>query len=311
MTSAQQSFCPQCGTARQGALRYCSSCGFDYWKAAEASAAGAPPAATGTPPPPTNTPVEEPKAGRPWIRWLVIGVIALFVIGVIGSLANPDDETGSATGTPKPSATETPAVESEEAATPVVTASAIPTPDPEPAFAAIELSGSGNSVPRFEIPEDTVAIAEITHSGGANFVVWTLDDSGAQTDLLVNTIGAYSGTLLFDEQLGSHSVAFDVEADGAWTIVVRPVTEAFSWDGAETLSGTGDDVAILEPPSSGLKSVDLTHQGDANFAIWAYGSTTDLLVNEVGQYSGEVLLPDGTFLLEITANGAWTISPPQ
>lgn len=44
----------------------------------------------------------------------------------------------------------------------------------------------------------------------------------------------------------------------------------------------------------------------------AYASGgTDLLVNEIGNYSGETLLPDGTLVLEITADGAWTMSAPQ
>lgn len=141
--------------------------------------------------------------------------------------------------------------------------------------------------------------------------MWTIDESGAQTDLLVNAIGNYAGTVLFDEAAGSHSVALDVEADGTWAITIKPVTEAFRWDGTETLSGSGDDVAILDPASSGFKSTTLTHNGDGNFAIWTYGETTDLLVNEIGAFSGEVLLTSGTFLFEITANGPWSISPPQ
>jgi hypothetical protein len=51
----------------------------------------------------------------------------------------------------------------------------------------------------------------------------------------------------------------------------------------------------------------MTHRGDGNFAIWAYGeSGTDLLVNEIGRYDGEALLGDAV-LLEITANGAWSL----
>jgi len=313
MTSAQQNFCPQCGTSRQGALRFCSSCGFDYWKAAEASAdqTEAAPIVEPTPTAPTSPPPQQ-QGGRGWVRWVVIGVVALLVIGFIGSLMNPEDETASASEPPEPTTEATEAAPTEStAATPVLTASPIPTPD-QPAFTAVELSGSGNSVPRFDIPAESAAIAEISHSGAANFVVWTVDEGGAQTDLLVNAIGAYAGTVLFDEQEGSHSVAFDVEADGPWTITIRPVTDAFHWDGSQTLSGSGDDVAILDPPSAGLKSVTLTHQGAENFVIWGYASSsTDLLVNEVGQYSGEVLLADGTFLLEISADGAWTVSPPQ
>ncbi|MBA2311661.1 MAG: hypothetical protein H0V97_02550, partial [Actinobacteria bacterium] len=172
-------------------------------------------------------------------------------------------------------------------------------------------TGTGNSVPRYDIPEDAAAIAEISHSGGANFAVWAVDGAGQQTDLLVNTIGNYTGTVLFDESASSHTDAFDVEADGTWTITIKPVTEAFEWDGSEVLTGSGDDVAVLDPAPSGLKSTTLTHSGSGNFAIWAYGPSTDLLVNEIGNFSGEVLLAEGTFLFEITADGPWTIGPPE
>ncbi len=35
----------------------------------------------------------------------------------------------------------------------------------------------------------------------------------------------------------------------------------------------------------------------------------DLLVNEIGNYSGPVPLPDGTLLLTVQADGRWTITP--
>jgi hypothetical protein len=322
MTSAMNA-CPQCGTARQGDLRFCASCGFDYWKAAEsAPGGGAVPAAT------AGAAAEEKAAEEKKNRrfgCIGIAVIAVVILGIIGAL-NSEEEPGTAGASASPEESATTEPTDEASATPGATTpeptseppaetptpSAIESVPPSPAFEAIALSGTGNAVPRFDIPEDAAAIAEISHSGGANFVVWAVDGSGSQTDLLVNTIGAYSGTVLFDEQAGSHTDAFEVEADGPWTITVEPVTEAFEWDGSEVLSGTGDDVVILDPPSSGLQSTTLTHDGSGNFAVWGYASgATDLLVNEIGNYSGEVLLADGTFLLEITATGSWTASPPQ
>jgi hypothetical protein len=52
----------------------------------------------------------------------------------------------------------------------------------------------------------------------------------------------------------------------------------------------------------------LSHRGSGNFAIWAYGeSSRDLLVNEIGRYSGEVFL-GGATLLEIVADGSWSMT---
>jgi hypothetical protein len=238
---------------------------------------------------------------------LAVAVLVIVVLGynylqgvsdgifanVANALASLD---GAAGNSPNPTARTTPK----------------PTPVPDLTFSPIPLTGQGNSVPRFAIPANAVALAEITHVGAANFAVWTVDTSGTEQDLLVNTIGNYTGTVLFDEQLGQHSVAFNVQADGAWTITVKPISQATLWNGAANAAGRGDAVLLVAPPSSGLASVMISHQGSGNFAIWAYSEDgTDLLVNEIGTYTGESLLADGTFVLEITADGSWTITPPQ
>lgn len=312
--TGQQNFCPQCGSARQGALRFCATCGFDYWKGADPAAQG--PAGASASPPPEQRPAEASTSPPPKkntrLGCVALGVIAVIVIAIAANLGGDPAETARETPTPGPSRSDESTLSAEPtAAAPTVAATPIVTLPPEPAFAPIQLSGVGSSVPRFDIPADEAAIATLTHSGAANFIVWAVGETGEQQDLLVNTIGGYTGTVLFDEASGSHSVAFDIEADGPWTIEIKPITDAFRWDGSAALSGVGDDVAILDPPSSGLKSVTVTHQGDGNFMIWAYGPSTDLLVNEIGPYSGEALLNDGTVFFEIGANGPWTISPPQ
>ncbi len=267
---------------------------------------------------PSQTPATtEDDDGSRRVWWIVLGVIAIVVILGVVLFGNDPDATGDATATPGPSESqpsETVAAQPSEppaSTAPTVPPSAIASLEPSPAFEPIQLSGTGNAVPRFEIPADSAAIATIAHTGASNFSVTSLGESGEELDLLVNVIGNYAGTVLFDEATGSHSVAFDVTADGPWTIEIRPVTDAFEWDGAEPLAGSGDDVAILDPASEGLKSTTITHEGDGNFAVWAFGPEPDLLVNEIGAFSGEVRVPAGTFLFEITANGAWTISPPQ
>ena len=62
----------------------------------------------------------------------------------------------------------------------------------------------------------------------------------------------------------------------------------------------------------------LSHSGDSNFAVWIHGDNggSDLLVNEIGRYSGTVLVEVGTgflaiapggCIIEITANGRWRL----
>ena len=187
-----------------------------------------------------------------------------------------------------------------------------PTPIPTPAFdfSPIKLSGKGNKVPKFTIPRDVAAIATITNGGGSNFAVWSVAADGSEQDLLVNVIGKYSGTVLFDTESAQHSVAFQVESSSSWAITIKPVQMSRSWNGTSKLTGRGDDVVMLVPSSHGLTTEGITHSGSSNFAVWSYGDDgRDLLLNVIGKYSGQSLLPSGTDLLQIQADGTWTVTP--
>ena len=178
-----------------------------------------------------------------------------------------------------------------------------------PTFAPITLAGKGDKVPKFTIPEDAPAIATITSKGSGNFSVESLATDGSQNELLVNTIGAYAGTVLFDIGSGEHSVAFKIGASGAWAIVIKPITSARIWNTANKLTGKGDDVALVSPPAAGLTSISVVGSGKGNFVVQTYAldGTSTILVNEIGPYSGQVQLPDHSALLQVNADGAWSI----
>jgi hypothetical protein len=185
-----------------------------------------------------------------------------------------------------------------------------PSPTPARTFTTIKLSGRGDKVPRFTIPADVAAIVTFTHNGSANFIVTSIGADGAELDVLVNEIGTFSGTVLFDTSIGEHSVAFRIQADGAWTATIKPVSGARSWNPTTALAGRGDDVIQVAPTVSGLVTATISHKGAANFIVEAYnGSSVDLLVNEIGNFSGQEILPDGTFLLSVQADGTWTVTP--
>jgi hypothetical protein len=188
---------------------------------------------------------------------------------------------------------------------------AVESPEVLPAaFEPIRLNGSGKKVVKFRIPEDAAAIAQVSYGGKGNFAIWSLAASGDKNDLLVNVIGKYKGTVLFDESAGEHSVAFEVDAVTKWAIIIKPVTSAPTWDPAERTKGTGDSVLVVTPVSSGLVTLDLKHAGSSNFAVHAYSPDgTDLLANEIGKFSGQVLFPDGTYLVTVSADGAWSMTP--
>jgi len=53
------------------------------------------------------------------------------------------------------------------------------------------------------------------------------------------------------------------------------------------------------------------HAGKGNFAVVSYADAgRDLLVNEIGTYSGNVLIPAGLVLLAVSADGKWSFTVP-
>lgn len=152
-------------------------------------------------------------------------------------------------------------------------------------------------------PADVLA-ATFTHEGGSNFAVKSLDASLTIQDLLVNTIGNYQGTVLVDESVGYLTTALEITADGPWTVTLVHLSALPSFD-AQT-SGTGDAV-LRYLGNAGVAAIQ--HTGQSNFAVKYYNDDGgDLLVNEIGAYSGSVAFRSPPALIEITAEGSWSIA---
>ena len=118
--------CPQCGAPRQAGNRFCGSCAFDFWKAAEAppeqSSAG-PPTPPVAPSQPTVAWHPDSKPPRSNLRIVLIVLGVLGVLAVIGVLNNP---AGSPTAESSPTSYATP----RPTATPRPSSSQLPTPTP-------------------------------------------------------------------------------------------------------------------------------------------------------------------------------------
>jgi hypothetical protein len=192
--------------------------------------------------------------------------------------------------------------------TPRPTPQATPSPTPVAYFEDIILVGSGNTIQPFTIPEQATAIVSMNYTETDQFLVWSLDANGERKDLLCGRFGPYNGTTLMD--WSGHSTALDINADGDWGIAIRYITKADQWDPSMAISGTSDNVFILSPRPSTLISADVAYAGTGNFMVTAYNSTgAHLLVNTVGTYTGEVLMPSDTVLLTIVSDGDWRIRP--
>jgi hypothetical protein len=78
------------------------------------------------------------------------------------------------------------------------------------------------------------------------------------------------------------------------------------------LSGTGDGVQSFTATGDGLRIFNMSHTGTHNFTVVLKdngGNYITLLANETGSYSGikSERLTSGTYYLDITADGSWTI----
>ena len=347
MTSEQKFPCPRCGSPQAMSAMYCSDCGQPLGAAVVPPQPVPTPKSTGRSRGRTALLVVTGVV----LGLVVLAVIGSLSkppeanpgssLAVAGAQTVPPTQQATeapATTAPEPTTTATPEATPDQCAPgavgpvcggltwdcfswavnhptePCPSPTATPSPTAAPAvgdFAPIKLAGSGNKVPKFTIPEDEAAIATIASSGSENFVVWSLASDGSSNDLLVNTIGRYAGTVLFDIENGQHSVAFKVEASGKWTITIKPIESARVWDGASRLTGKGDDIVQVVPSVSGLMVATIVNKGSGNIVIHTYTSdgSSDLVVNEIGNYSGDDQLADGTSLIQVESDGTWSISP--
>lgn len=200
--------------------------------------------------------------------------------------------TPTPTNTPMPSPTDTPT----ETPTPTLTPTPTMTPTP------IVVRGRGQTATDEIALPSTVSIARFSHSGKRNFIVHVYQDG--EEDLLINEIGPYQG----ERPLwGSDPVMFDIDADGAWTVEIRPIGVVDS----AACKGTGDAVwGLFEPMDPGPWEV--FHTGRANFIVHLHcAGGSDLIQNEIGKVEGSTVVsfPEGPCLWEVQADGGWGLRP--
>jgi hypothetical protein len=179
---------------------------------------------------------------------------------------------------------------------------------PAAAHADTTYRGRGDDVVRIHVTKKP-GLVRFTHDGESNFIVHTVDPRGRTGEYLVNEIGSYKGTVLYNGYGTRGTSGLEIKADGSWTATFLPLTKARCWCSA-TIHGTGDQVLKLSP-TRGLHTVRAAHRGTSNFIVYAYtrnGSYGDLLFNQIGRYKGRALLPVGTKLVTVHADGAWTLT---
>jgi hypothetical protein len=175
-------------------------------------------------------------------------------------------------------------------------------PDP------ILLTGTGDTVVNIQ-KWDGPAVLTATHDGDGAFQVTSYSQSNQKINDLINTVGAYYGTLPLDFLATERTARFDVTASGSWELQVISPSQARTEESPGIIQGYGDEVLILTGQYPVKLIVDAP-DASQSFMIWSFAidrRTRALLVNKTAPYSGIVLAPSGTARLAITANGPWTI----
>jgi hypothetical protein len=253
---------------------------------------------------------------------VIIGVVLIALLGscvaFLGSVGSAIDEavpplaTSSATALDESSdaASDEPTEEATDEATDEP--SDEPTEEPTtkaPEFKSVTYSGRGDDVVKFKKPvTDPVLVTTVWSGPQDNNTIYALDSDGEEGDLLVNTIGSYRGTTMTNKYEGDSVAALKVEGSGSWKVTLKPLSAAKSWDGSGTFSGKSDDVISVAGAFDGLDSLKFkSTKADGNITVYALGESEDLVVNDIGNFTGEYAMPSDVSLLHISSDGQWTM----
>lgn len=195
-----------------------------------------------------------------------------------------------------------------------------PTPAPQPLM--LQFSGHGNEAMQSFFADGGLIRCAYTHDGERNFIAHILDrQRGNAVVYLANEIGPCEGSTA-DRIPTAGEYLLSVMADGNWTFSCEatgpvdqpPATAAFN---VHEFSGQGNTASQQFPLVEGLLRCNYSHDGQRNFIVHVLddqGETAAYLANEIGPCEGssanEVRIT-GEFLLDVMADGNWTITLSQ
>lgn len=237
------------------------------------------------------------------MKKIVILILSLIlIVSLTGCAASSPPSSAAQPDTGQSSVAQTTTQPVTTTQPPVTTTTAPITTKPEPIV--FDQSGAGDTVIQDISIHSNYNVITLTHSGSHNFIVKGHREDGSY-ELLVNTIGPYQGTVLLKN---AESFMLEIKADGNWSVHDETVVGD---PNATSFSGTGDFVTSVMVP--GTKIFQFTHDGSHNFIVKQHSDTrTDLLVNEIGPYDGEVvsrISGSDACLFEVIADGNWSIVP--
>lgn len=171
-------------------------------------------------------------------------------------------------------------------------------------FETFTISGTGSETVTLQAPDDLASVLHITHEGDAAFSVTTLDSNSETIELLVDTEGPYEGSKAINLVVGDVISSVAIVADGDWSITAtylgaleRSVDEA---------SGSGDAVVVMDINNPVMT---IRHDGDGDFSVfmWTF-EDQGYVLQESGSVDTTVSVPVGGAVIEIEADGEWSLS---
>lgn len=217
-----------------------------------------------------------------------------------------DTNAAAPTDTLVPDATPEPTNTPAPTATPLPTDTPVPTATPAATATPAVYTGSGDAIVDVEKGPEP-AVAYITGNASSRFFgVKSIDENNDVIDLLVNSTEPYEGIVPLDFGNSEHTHRFEVQANGPWTIEVRPLVSVERLEIPGTISGTGDYVFAIVGGTPDKANIT-GNEASRFFGVKSYGNFVDLLVNSTDPYDGTVLLDADTVVIEVQAVGDWTI----
>lgn len=181
-------------------------------------------------------------------------------------------------------------------------------------FETITYSGFGSKVIQGVNLRDIAMIVTARHTcGTSNFIVHYYDNDGNRSGAIINEIGDYYGSVLFNNSdAATGEGILEIEADGRWELKFISITNAVKLNGSSNMRGHGDVVTPLFEGKGGPAVIKMVHRGSSNFIAHLYDEDghAESIVNEIGFFSGEKVVKlqkNVRYFLIIQADGDWSI----
>ena len=169
------------------------------------------------------------------------------------------------------------------------------------------LSGSGDDVVEVDLPDDFVGVIHVIGNEiGEGFMVRNFDTNGELIGILVDTSDPYDGIRPLDFLNTEDTGSLEITGVGEWEVEIIEIFDAPFLDMPGNLTQSGDYVLVL---GGGLPDSALVKKEEAigNFRILGYGRSIEVLVDSTGSLDGVFSINPDIVVLEIQAQGEWTL----